>query len=191
MKQPSRNRMLAQLADLDPGTVQQHSRAVAQRLTGLPEYASAKSLAVYVSFGAEIQTHDLIRHMLVAGRQICVPAFQGGTYRTAVIRDFDQDLQAGQLGILEPSFPRHELATPPDVWLVPGLAFDRAGNRLGRGKGYFDALLQHASGVKIALAHDFQLLTEVPSELHDVRMDFIITEHQIIECTRNHESKRD
>ena len=155
---------------------------VAKRLATLPAFVTAKSLVVYVSFGNEIQTHDLIRRLLAEGRHVSVPAFLAGKYLAAEIHDFDRDLIAGKLNILEPKLLRHVPVTRPDAWLVPGLAFDRNGNRLGRGKGYFDALLQHAPGVKIALTHDFQLLPEVPTEPHDVHMDFIITENQIIHC---------
>ena len=65
---------------------------------------------------------------------------------------------------------------------MPGLAFDVKGNRLGRGRGFFDALLRQAKGAKIALAHDFQLLDEVPADAHDVRVDFIVTESRVVNC---------
>ena len=174
--------MLAHLTGLDAGTVHRHSLAVMKRLAELPVFMNAKSLVVYVSFGNEIQTHDLIRQLLIEGRHVCIPAFQAGKYLAAEIQDFDRDLVAGKLKILEPKLLRHVPVARPDAWLVPGLAFDRNGNRLGRGKGYFDALLEHARGVKIALTHDFQLLSEVPTEPHDVRMDFIITENQVVHC---------
>ena len=190
MKREPRKRMLAHLAGLDVGTVQRHSSAVVKHLVTLPAFVAAKSLAVYVPFGNEIETHDLIRQLLAEGRHVCIPAFHNGKYSTAEIQDFDRDLVTGKLKILEPKHLRHVPVTRPDVWLVPGLAFDCTGNRLGRGKGYFDALLQHAPGIKIALTHEFQLLPEVPIEPHDVRMDFIITETQIVQCPRNHEPNR-
>jgi 5-formyltetrahydrofolate cyclo-ligase len=65
------------------------------------------------------------------------------------------------------------------------LAFDETGNRLGRGLGYLDRLLQETSGARIALAFDFQLLDEVPTEAHDLRMDFIVTETRVIETKGN------
>jgi len=187
MKREPRKKMIAHLIQLDAATVRAHSRAVAQRLVTIPAYVTAGSLAVYVSFGTEIETHDLIRQLLAAGRQICIPTFNDGGYRLAVIQDFDRDLHPGKLAILEPKLVRPISVTQPHVWLVPGLAFDRNGNRLGRGKGYFDALLARAPGVKIALTHDFQLLNEVPTEAHDVRMDFIVTEIQVFQCPRNYE----
>ena len=182
MKPSLRMQLQAYLAGLDAGTVRQHSLAVAQRLATVPAFTTAQTLAVFVSFGKEIETHAVIRQLLARGRQICVPAFHAGKYVAAAIEDFDQNLVAGKLGILEPKQLHHVPVTRPDVWLVPGLAFDRRGNRLGRGKGYFDALLQHATGVKIALAHDFQLLDEVPTEPHDIHMDLIVTEKQVVHC---------
>ena len=182
MKPSLRMQLQAHLAGLDAGMVRQHSIAVAQLLAKVPAFPSARSLAVFVSFGKEIETHAIIRQLLANGRQVCVPAFHGGKYVASAIEDFDQNLVAGKLGILEPKQLHHVPVTRPDVWLVPGLAFDRCGNRLGRGKGYFDALLQHATGVKIALVHDFQLLNEVPTEPHDIRMDFIVTEKQVVHC---------
>ncbi len=181
MKRESRKRMLAHLAELDIGTVHRHSLAVAKQLATVPAFIKAKSLVVYVSFGSEIETHVLIRQLLTEGRHVCVPAFQNGKYFAAEIEDFDRDLITGKLNILEPKLLRHVPVARPEVWLVPGLAFDRKGNRLGRGKGYFDALLQHAPGIKIALTHDSQLLNEVPVEPHDVRMDFIVTENQVVQ----------
>ena len=173
--------MLAHLAELDAGIVHRHSLAVVKQLAAVPAFVEAKLLVVYVSFGCEIETHALIRQLLTEGRHVCVPAFQDGKYFAVEIQDFDRDLIAGKLNILEPKLLRHTPVTRPDVWLVPGLAFDRKGNRLGRGRGYFDALLQHAPGIKIALTHDFQLLNEVPVEPHDVRMDFIVTENQVVQ----------
>ena len=184
MKRELRKIMLEQLTEVDAATVSVHSLAVAQRLASIPTYRAAESLAVYVSFGTEIETHDLIRQLLAVGRQVCIPTFRAGGYQLAEIRDFDRDLSPGKLGILEAKLVRPVPVSRPNVWLVPGLAFDRSGNRLGRGKGYFDALLTHASGVKIALAHDFQLLSEVPTEAHDVQLDFIVTEAQVLQKTK-------
>ena len=190
MKREPRQRMLAHLASLDTVTVHFHSLAIAARLTEMTRFANAKSVAVYVSFGNEIETHTLIRQLLTDRRHVCVPAFHDGKYLPSEIQDFDEDLVTGNLGILEPKLFRRVPATRPEVWLVPGLAFDRTGNRVGRGKGYYDALLQSAPGIKIALTHDFQLLPEVPTESHDVRMDFIVTENQVVQCVQKYEFNR-
>ena len=62
-----------------------------------------------------------------------------------------------------------------DLILVPGVAFDLSGNRLGRGKGFYDRILAEASGIKCGVCHDFQLLEKIPAEPHDAKVDFILT----------------
>ncbi len=165
---------------LQTAEVRARSAAVWERLSVLPAFAAAKSVMAYVSTGNEIETHGLIRQLLAMGRRVCVPTFVG-EYVPAEIHDFDEDLVKGKFGVLEPKSPA-AMTEQPEVWLVSGLAFDVKGNRLGRGRGFFDALLRRASGVKIALAHDFQLLDEVPAEAHDVRVDFIVTESRVVNC---------
>ena len=98
------------------------------------------------------------------------------------LHDFDAELATGKFGILEPKPGAVRLTALDriDAVLVPGLAFDETGNRLGRGLGHFDRLLRQTSGAKIALAFDFQVLDEVPAETHDARMDFIVTETRVV-----------
>jgi 5-formyltetrahydrofolate cyclo-ligase len=179
-KQELRNQLRAQLAALTPAEVRARSAAIWERLSVLPEFAGAVRLLVYVSRGAEVDTHGLIRQLLALGRQVCVPWFdpRRQRYIASAVHDFGAELAAGRFGILE---PRAEAVRPVagdqiEAVLVPGLAFDGTGNRLGRGMGYFDSLLRETRGKKIALAYEFQVLSEVPAEAHDVRVDFIVTE---------------
>jgi 5-formyltetrahydrofolate cyclo-ligase len=188
MKNVFRDRMRAQLAVLSDSDVRHHSAQVWERLAVLEEFAGAEWVLSYVSMGREIETHGLIRQLLALGRHVCVPVFDAaqGRYGASEVRDFDADLTAGKFAILEPK-PAALRPVPLEraqAWLVPGLAFDETGNRLGRGRGYYDALLKEARGVKIALAHDFQVLPEVPAELHDVRVDYIVTENRTVRCRR-------
>lgn len=71
-----------------------------------------------------------------------------------------------------------------DLYIIPGVAFDRAGNRLGRGEGFYDKLLSGSSATKIALAYSFQVLAEVPYSSYDVPMDMIVTEKEVIVCRK-------
>jgi 5-formyltetrahydrofolate cyclo-ligase len=175
-----REQMRARLGVLPDNEVREHSARVWERLAVLSQFATAPRIGAYVSAGPEIDTHGLIRQLLAMGRQVGVPAFDGKQYRLAAVQDFDADLVAGKFGILEPK--TSGTAILPDAWLVPGLAFDANGNRLGRGRGYFDALLRGARGVKFALAHDFQVLDEVPVEPQDVGVNFIVTESRVVNC---------
>lgn len=174
------------LAALTPGEVHARSASACRHVSGMHEVLSAEWVMGFVSFGTEVHTHELLRSLLAEGRHLCVPSFDpvGQRYICSELKHFDGDLKAGVLGILE---PRHDAVRPVypekvDAWLVPGLAFDRQGNRLGRGMGYFDRLLLGARGVKIGVGYDFQLVREVPAEAHDVRLDFIVTETEIVTC---------
>jgi 5-formyltetrahydrofolate cyclo-ligase len=136
-----------------------------------------------------VDTRGLIQQLLAMGRQVCVPWFDSEKkqYVASELRDFALDLTAGRFGILE---PKPEAVRPVasdqiDATLVPGLAFDETGNRLGRGMGYFDRLLRGVRGVKIAMAYDFQLLNEVPAEAHDTPVDFIVTEKRVLKIRGN------
>lgn len=91
------------------------------------------------------------------------------------------DMEKGAYGILEPKTVRKADENNIDVILVPGLAFDRNGGRMGFGKGYYDRLLESSKAVKIGLCYDFQILEKIPTESHDVPMNFVITEKEILE----------
>jgi 5-formyltetrahydrofolate cyclo-ligase len=183
-KVASRNRMRAKLAALTEADVRAKSAAVWERLSVLPEFAGAQRLLIYVSKGREVDTHGLIQQLLAMGRQVCVPQFDAAEqkYVACLLRDFHADLGAGRFGILEPKPDAFKpvAASQIEAALVPGLAFDETGNRLGRGMGYFDHLLRDVRGAKIALAYDFQILSEIPVEAHDARMDFIVTEIRVV-----------
>jgi len=176
--------MRARLARQDAADVRAKSAAIWERLSVLKEFTAATRLLVYVSTGNEVDTQGLIRQLLAMGRQVCVPRFEAGTqgYAASELHDFDGELTAGKFGILEPKpgAVRSAALDRIDAALVPGLAFDETGNRLGRGLGHFDRLLRQTSGAKIALAFDFQVLDEVPAEAHDARMDFIVTETRVV-----------
>jgi 5-formyltetrahydrofolate cyclo-ligase len=183
-----RQQMRMQLDGQGAADIRAKSAAIWERLSVMPEFAGATRLFLYISTMKEVDTHGLIRQLLAMGRELSVPCFETATQRYVVsaLHDFDADLAAGKFGILEPTpmAIRPVASAEIDVTLVPGLAFDETGNRLGRGLGYFDRLLRQTGGVKIALAFDFQVLDEVPAEVHDFCMDFIVTETRVMKTKR-------
>lgn len=188
-KDKLRREMQVKFAALTVADVRAKSAAIWERLAVLPEFSGATRRLIYVSTGMEVDTHGLIQQLLAMGGQVCVPYYDAAKkgYVPSALHDFHSDLAAGQFAILEPKpeAVRPVAANQIEVALVPGLAFDETGNRLGRGMGYFDRLLQSVRGVKIALAYDFQILNEVPAEAHDARVDFIITETRVVETKGN------
>ena len=173
---------------MTPAQVRAKSAAVIGRLNEAGNLATARAILVYVSRGNEIETHGLIRDLLAQGREVAVPAFDADekTYFASMVLDFENDLEEAKMRILEPRPYKLRRAEMDrfDVFLIPGLAFDRQGHRLGRGMGYFDAMLAGAVGTKIALAYDYQVIDEVPVKPHDVHMDFLVTETRVIACNR-------
>jgi 5-formyltetrahydrofolate cyclo-ligase len=143
------------------------------------------ALAAYAALPYELDPGPLVDDYLAAGTTVYYPRHTGEGYRLFPISS-RATLQPRRYGILEP--PQGSLISPipppgiPLVWLVPGIAFDRAGNRLGRGAGFFDRLLADYPGLRLGLAYDWQMVAEVPTAAHDQAMDVVVTESRIIWC---------
>jgi 5-formyltetrahydrofolate cyclo-ligase len=157
------------------------------RLLQLPAFQNAKTVLSYMSFGSELNTHAILRQSLQRGKAVVLPRMVkpsgAQTLPELAIHQVlaESDLTAGPWGILEPhaNSAAATFATV-DLVLVPGVAFDRRGRRLGYGKGYYDRLLpaRRANCLLVALAFDFQLVDEVPVSAHDVSIDLLITPSQ-------------
>ncbi len=137
-----------------------------------------KRIFVYISFGSEVDTIDFIKRMLEAGKEVYVPVCNTESLTMTASRITAlKNLTKNRYGILEPD----EIVACDaelDVVIFPGAAFDKAGNRIGYGKGYYDKFISalNYTPLKLGVCYDFQLLDEIPSEGHDVKMDIIITE---------------
>ena len=169
------------------------SERVVRHLQGLPEYASARSVAFYVDVRDEVRTRSLLalecrlaRDCGQGARIIAVPYCDGPELRLVRIESSD-DLAVGKFGILEPRLDLRQKSAVEidrmDVIIVPGVGFDRTGNRLGYGAGYYDRLLADAGRVtKIGLAYECQLLDHIHCEPFDVRVDYVCVEDKVIDC---------
>jgi 5-formyltetrahydrofolate cyclo-ligase len=145
-------------------------------------YRNAESLAVYAACRGEVATEDLIRRGLAEGKAVLLPRVEHHGLVFKQIRE-DSELSIGAFGIREPvpggrSWPPGEV----DVFVIPGVAFDMAGRRIGYGKGYYDQALHEleGSGKLVGFCYEFQLVDEIAGEPHDVAMDLIITEERIV-----------
>lgn len=170
-------------ASLGDDELLRRSPAVTARLLALPEYARARSVMIYVSKRNEVDTHELIRRSVEDGKIVAAPVAIPATRNLALgpVRDFDSDLEPGRYDVLE---PRRTGVDPLsiDVFVVPGIAFDLAGNRLGSGWGYFDNLLSRfrRGQITVGLAFDFQMVKRLDSEDHDIAVDVILSETRTI-----------
>ncbi|MDR3232870.1 MAG: 5-formyltetrahydrofolate cyclo-ligase [Planctomycetaceae bacterium] len=148
-------------------------------------------LMTYISFGSEVVTKNIEDFFPSLCRFLAVPMIQNGEIVPVRIESGDE-LEAGTFGILEPKPPvyrdrsRQIALDDIDVVLVPGLAFDRSGSRLGRGKGYYDRFLKKLkpSALKIGLAFECQIFDEIPADGSDVPLDLVITERGRVDESR-------
>ncbi|MEI6197067.1 MAG: 5-formyltetrahydrofolate cyclo-ligase, partial [Verrucomicrobiota bacterium] len=111
------------------------------------------------------------------------------SYVAKQIKQLATDIVIGKFGVREPAAGCAEIPLERfDLVLVPGMAFDMVGNRLGRGRGFYDRLLQSASGVKCGVCYDLQLLEKIPTEPHDAKVDFVLTPGKCVNARRNFRS---
>ena len=176
--------MLARRNAVRPADWQSASHSAQLLLAALPLFRQAQRVGLYAPLGHEIDTELLFQKARRAGKQLFYPLVCGEQLVFHGVTDQEQ-LYRGSFGILEPcpvagsSPERPEL----DLLVVPGVAFDLYGHRIGFGKGYYDrylAALQRLP-VLVGLCHDFQVCDELPAEGHDVRMDFVVTESRVVQ----------
>jgi 5-formyltetrahydrofolate cyclo-ligase len=163
------------------------SKVICAKFMALPAYAAAKTAMFYVDVRSEVRTRNALPEALASGKKIVVPwCNERGELELFLLENIDE-LSIGMYKILEPKAELRQrsdkMAGPKDldIVMVPGVAFDRRGGRMGHGKGYYDKLLQHArlDTPLIALAFECQMFPEIPAAAHDVFMDGIITETAI------------
>jgi len=139
---------------------------------------SAHSILFFAPMTDELDIWLLLEKFLAAKKICALPCFDSATqtYLSRRVLNLETDVAAGKFGISEPISTCEEIALDKfDAVLVPGLAFDPDGNRLGRARGFYDRILATASGVKCGVAYDFQLVEKIPVEPHDAKVDFIAT----------------
>lgn len=166
---------------------QQASRKMQAELTRLPCYQAAEYIMLYMAMQDEVQLDELIAMALKDGKKAVIPLVTGAGLMEAVELSDMADLVPDKYGIKTVSEEKRRLIAPDkiDLIIVPGVAFDKAGHRLGMGGGFYDRFMLRASrAVRAALAYDCQLLVAVPAEVHDLTVDYIITEKQNIALTK-------
>ena len=159
-----------------------------RNLFSLPAFSAARTLLLYASMRDEVPTHALIARLLAAGRRVALPITHARekTLTLACLSSI-ADLRPALFGVPEPKAEGRQDCTPSsvDVALVPGLAFDMQGHRLGHGLGYYDRFLPSLSCPKIGVAYDAQIsATALPREAHDHPVDFVVSEKRVVVCRR-------
>ncbi|WP_448901646.1 5-formyltetrahydrofolate cyclo-ligase [Eubacterium sp.] len=156
---------------------------IAQNLLSLDEIKKADTVLCYISLDDEIYTDEIVRVLLDSGKRVGAPycVDNNGNMDFYYITDFD-DLRIQSFGVREPVLEKCEKITSFDnaVIILPGLCFDKNGNRLGYGKGYYDRFLQIHSLISVGLCYNSLIVKKVPTDMYDKKADIIVTENDII-----------
>lgn len=178
-----RQKMLQLRSNLSYGTWQAISLAAQRHLTSLQQFADAGCIALYMPIRNEVDTRLALDTCLHNGQRVLLPRVTGKDLLFCNV-DNPGQLTKGCYGIPEPG-----ISCPPvplsaaDLVVVPGVAFDRQGHRIGFGQGFYDRCLAELDKkiTLIGLCHDFQIVGELPTEQHDISMDLLVSEQQVID----------
>lgn len=180
MKQEIRKKILSEIQNLTLEDWKKRCKNILNNFLSLPEYKNCWTLMSYVSFDKEVDTIPLINDALNKAKTLCIPLVNWKDLSMKPVQIFTTDDIDFSTKIPQP-LSEAELKTDEiELVIVPGIAFDRNFNRLGRGKGFYDRFLSLCSGTKVVLAFDFQILESIPVTPNDIPVDIIITETEIL-----------
>ncbi len=162
------------------------SERILRRVEQLPQFQKARVVLMYWSMADEVQTHDFVERWY-REKTVLLPCVDGDDLRLRQYTGPECMVAGEQFGIGEPAGRDRLGAAGSEEWtdleavdmiIVPGVAFDRQRNRMGRGRGFYDRMLKSTpNAVKVGIAYDFQLMDSIPTEPHDVKMDEVMTEN--------------
>lgn len=150
------------------------SALLAEQFYQTPQYKNAKTIYGYLPYNQEVRTVPMLRQALLDGKKVAVPKVYGDEMRFIYMEDLEKTA-TGYAGIPEPIADEPVARDPTALVLMPGLAFDRTGNRMGYGGGFYDKFLaDEPDHPTVALCYEFQLLPSVPREEYDVPVDVVL-----------------
>lgn len=189
MKKELRGQLLKQRNTLPVDYIRQASQTIQDTLLGLPVFQNAETVMAYISMGSETYTNGIIEHLLQIGKRVALPYLhkQPGKMEASEVRDLEQELILGKFNtrVPKPEFFRPLDPKDIDLIVVPAVAFDVRGNRLGYGGGYYDRYLKQITPETVLLGINFsvQVLDELPAYPHDMPVDIIVHEKGMIHAT--------
>jgi len=159
--------------------VSKKSERIIKNLLSNTDILNYDKICTYVSSFSEPDTLFLIKYLLELGKKVYVPITDKNTVTISICQIYNTDFKKGAYSIFEPKTTNFVSFDTPEFIIVPGIAFDKNGNRIGFGMGYYDKFLSASSAKKVALCYDFQIKDKIPSQNHDIKMDLIITDKNI------------
>lgn len=191
-KSSLRKRILALRRAQSSRDIEKKSDNIKGELFTFSTFDEAETILFYLAVKDEVQTEKMIEESLQKDKRVVVPFidWQRKEILPSEIKDLAKDVKIGILKIPQPKKNFYSPFSPAsiDLVIIPGVVFDRKGNRLGFGGGFYDRFLGKLSDTTklVGLAFELQLVDNVPSQSHDVAVDYLITEGGIINC-KNHE----
>ncbi|TDJ58535.1 MAG: 5-formyltetrahydrofolate cyclo-ligase [Nitrospina sp.] len=181
-----RQEILSRRDALDPETVQRQSALIAGHLESLGVYQKSAAVLFYLSKKNEVQTDGMIATAIRSGKRVYVPVTGPDEIKVSELPGLDIEFDLGLYGIRQPAQRFLKFVAPGvlDLVILPGVAFDVQGGRIGYGKGYFDRFLGKLAThtVRVGVAYEFQVLETVPQTGMDVAVQKIVTENSILNC---------
>jgi len=185
-KEELRKKYLKERSEIPQNKISSWSQKINKQFLNLPQLETAKKVMAYASMRKEIETFDLMEELLDQGYLLYLPYTRKDKIDlgTAQINDLDSDLKEGVYGVQEPvaRIRGEEIPEDLDLIIVPGACFTPEGYRIGYGGGYYDSFLtKHANGaLKVGFCYDRFIVDSIPVEEHDVPVDLIVTEKEVI-----------
>lgn len=166
------------------------SSAITKKLLQLREYREARTVMLYIGKGSEVRTEATVRSALSEPKKVVVPVTdrKSSMIRPARLESLEA-VKSGEYGIPEPEKTEEVDKEEIKLVVVPGIAFDAEGGRIGYGRGFYDRFLKGMKAEKVGLAYEIQIVDRIRTEEKDVRMDKIITEERTIEVANNEQKK--
>lgn len=183
MKQDLRKLMLSKRREMTPVEAGAKSKEAAEKFLESDLFKNAAQIMLYKTLGNETDTALIAEEACRKGKKVVLPVTNGETGEiTAYLVNSDTRYKKGAFSVDEPQNCEPADVNLTDVIIVPGVAFDRYGNRIGFGKGCYDMFLNGVKAVKVGFCYEFQVLEKIPGEQHDIKMDYIFTEKGMYLC---------
>ena len=185
-KQEIRNEITTFFSSLSAEALDANTRIIENRLFEFANFLESKIVMLYVNAENEVGTESIVRRTYDFNKIVVLPAFDpaNGTMKLMKVDNPDKDLIVGPRGILEPNPAKCKVVPLDciDIAIVPGVAMDEKGGRIGSGDGYYDRIIPDLPMTtrKVGLVFEGQLVPQVPMESHDKHVDIIITEKRVI-----------
>lgn len=191
-KRQLRRQARSVLAGLSARERELRSRAVCEKLRDLPGFRAAKTVMLYLALPEEVDLSTLAERAAETGKRLCIPRMDWAakTMSPLIVDWIAMKTEVREHGVSEPVGGTAAKLSSVDLVLVPGLAFDEAGHRLGRGAGFYDRFLEEfraqrkSKAAALGICFEAQLVGEIPAEKHDQTLDGLVTEKRVLLCRK-------